>query len=248
VIFALDWGIAVLLNMLTTAFTPSILKIAGPDGPGLPAFLALCGLALLTIVLITFLGWWRVIGCNRPAEWRNLWLLLFPAVVVCLPLVAGVASPDPGTLVLSLAGYLLTGLYEESLFRGVILRILQPKGTWLAVLLSSLLFGLAHSTNIFGRMNGNLVLVGLQMLGASTFGIGMAALRLRINTLWPLMLLHAFGDLFLHLGTLPVLPMSVLHDVLLFVYGFILLLTMRRMNSARTRADLSVGPELRELS
>jgi membrane protease YdiL (CAAX protease family) len=235
VIFALDWVVAALAGIAGTAFAPAILKTAG--GPGLADFIAVCITILPIVALTTFLGWWRLIGYNRPAEWRDLWLLLLPVVAILLPLVAGVKAIDAGTLVFLLVGYLLTGFYEETLFRGVILRILQPKGVWTAILLSSLLFGLAHSTNIFLRLSGNPGLLGLQIVGAFTHGVGLAALRLRTNTLWPLILLHAFGDLFLHLGNLPVPLMDAAVDTILLIYGIVLILRMRRM-----KPQAHVGP------
>jgi membrane protease YdiL (CAAX protease family) len=126
----------------------------------------------------------------------------------------------------------------------VILRILQPKGVWTAVLLSSLLFGLAHSTNLFIRFSGNPVIVVLQIIGAFTFGIGMAALRLRTNTIWPLILLHAFGDLFLHLGNLPIPLMDAGVDTILLIYAIVLIEMMRRRNP-RTDADIAAEREVR---
>lgn len=229
VIFALDWLVAALASIAATAFVPAMLKT--PGGPSLADFLAGCIILLPTVALTTFLGWWRLIGYNRPAEWRHKGLLLLPVVAIFLPLVAGIKAFDTGTLVFLLVGYLLTGLYEETLFRGLLLRILQPTGIWPAVLLSSLLFGLAHSTNIFLRLSDNPVLLGLQMFGAFTQGIGLAALRLRTNTLWPLIFLHAFGDLFLHLGNLPVPLMDAAVDTILLIYGIVLIETMRRRKS-----------------
>jgi membrane protease YdiL (CAAX protease family) len=126
----------------------------------------------------------------------------------------------------------------------VILRVLLPKGVWAAVLISSLLFGLAHSTNLFLHFSGQPVLVGLQILGAFTHGVGLAALRLRTNTLWPLILLHAFGDLFLHLGNLPVPLMDAAVDAVLLIYDIVLIETMRR-RKPRADADIAVEQEVR---
>jgi uncharacterized protein len=217
---AADVVLAVLVGLAAAAVVPAI--------PKLPDFIALCVLAVAIVILVTMLGWWRVVGCNRPAEWRHLWLLLLPALVVFLPLVKGVKPIDVGTLVFLLAGYLLTGFHEETLHRGVVLRVLLSKGVWPAVLISSLLFGLAHSTNLFLHFSGQPVLVGLQIIGAFTHGVGLAALRLRTNTLWPVMILHAAGDLFLAIGHLPVLLVDPIMDTVLFVYGLFLIWQMQR--------------------
>ncbi|MGI9059464.1 MAG: CPBP family intramembrane glutamic endopeptidase [Ktedonobacteraceae bacterium] len=234
VIFVIDIVIAVLTAIIVKAIVPPISM--------LPDFITLCIITIPTVILITFLGWWRIIGCNQPAEWRNLKLLLLPALLVLAPLVGGFKAVDVGTVVFLLVGYLLTGFYEEILFRGVLLRMLRPKGMWAAVLISSLLFGLIHSGNLFLRFSGNPVVVILQMIGAFTFGIGMAALRLRTNTIWPLMLLHAAGDLFLALGHLPVLLIDPIRDTILLVYGIYLLRSSRR---EELWADADTSTEMR---
>lgn len=218
-------------------------KFIVPPMPLLPDFIALCVVSVLTVVLVTALGWWRVVGCNRPAEWRDLKLLLLPAVLVLLPLVAGFKAIAIGTVAFLLVGYLLTGFFEEALYRGVILRVLCPMGIWPAVLISSLLFGLAHSTNLFLHFSGNPVLVGLQIIGAFTFGIGMAALRLRTNTIWPLMILHAAIDLFLAFSLLPVPLVAAIQDTILLVYGFFLIRGMRQQPLQARAGDAPVLEE-----
>ena len=219
VLVAAEVALAIGVGLAATAIVPPIQK--------LPDFIALCAIAIAMVVLVTALGWWRVVGCNRPAEWRDLKLLILPALLVFLPLIGGFKAFDTGTIIFLLVGYLLTGFFEETFFRGVILRILRPKGVWTAVLLSSLLFGLAHSTNLFLRFSGQPVLVGLQIIGVFTFGMGYAALRLRTNTIWPLMILHAATDMFLAVGQLPVLLVAPLQDTILLVYAFFLIRGMR---------------------
>jgi Type II CAAX prenyl endopeptidase Rce1-like len=59
---------------------------------------------------------------------------------------------------------------------------------WQAVLISSVLFGLAHLGN--SALRGFSVIVALQAFGAAVRGIGFAALRLRTNTISPPILIH----------------------------------------------------------
>ncbi|HET9919298.1 MAG TPA: CPBP family intramembrane glutamic endopeptidase [Ktedonobacteraceae bacterium] len=226
IIFAIDVAIELIVGLFAKSLVPPI--------PMLPDFIALCVLVVGVIALVTFLGWWKVVGCNPPSEWRNLALLLLPTVLVFLPLLGGFKAVDAGTVVFLLVGYLLTGFHEETLHRGVILRVLQPTGVWPSVLISSLLFGLAHSANLFLHFSGSPVIVGLQMIGAFTFGIGMAALRLRTNTIWPLLLLHAASDMFLAVGKLPVLLASPIEDTVLLIFGIVLIVGMLRKQRAKT--------------
>jgi membrane protease YdiL (CAAX protease family) len=177
--------------------------------------------AVLLVALLAALDWWRLAGLVRPVEWRDARLLIIPAVALFLPLVGGVRPLAPDVLAVLLVGYLATGFVEEGLYRGLILGLLRPTGIWRAVLISALLFGLAHLSNVLLR--GNPGLVGLQAFGSAVGGVGMAALRLRTRTIWPLILLHAFSDLFLQLGQLPIPLVSAVHETVLLVYGVLIL-------------------------
>ena len=152
----------------------------------------------------------------RPMAAPRLYAL--PTVVVLVPLAAGVT---PGMLAMLITGYALTGYMEEAMWRGVVLRVLRPTGTMQAVLIGSLLFGAAHLSNIMFRESA--ALVAAQALGSFCGGIGYAALRLRTNTIWPVMALHMAGDLIASIGALPKIPTLVTHDVIMLAFGLYLL-------------------------
>ena len=183
---------------------------------------------------MALLGWWKVVGLNRPAYWRNLLLLVLPALVVAvLPLALGIAPQQADQFSYLLLAYLLVGFHEEVVYRGIILRLLRPGGLVQAVALSSLLFGLAHASNLLVRDNPFLVLA--QMVGAAAEGVGFAALRVRTHTLLFLILLHAAQDLLLHYTNLPPIPVNVAQSVFFFIFGIIIL----RSRLKKERANLS---------
>jgi hypothetical protein len=66
-------------------------------------------------------------------------------------------------------------------------------------------------------------IIAAQAFGAGVQGVGFAALRLRTNTIWPLIAIHALHDLFLQMGTLPIPLIEVPIDTILLVYGIFLL-------------------------
>lgn len=214
----------------------------------LPDFIAMGALIVVLVALLTTLGWWRVVGFNCPGQWRALRLLWLPAaVVLVLPCLKGIALPGAGTLAFWIVGYSLTGFYEETLMRGVILRVLRPRGPVQAVLISAALFGLLHVTNLVLR---NPAIVLAQMVGAATEGVGLAALRLRTNTLWPVIAIHALEDLLLHVSRLPVIPVNVVQSIIFFAYGLYLLRGLRRtvdrkqVTSAATQEALLPTPRV----
>jgi membrane protease YdiL (CAAX protease family) len=186
-----------------------------------PEFVALIALSIVVALALSMLGWWKEAGFNVPSEWRDSRLMIIPFIIVLgLPFLKGVKPSDPETFVYLVIGYALTGFMEEGLMRGIVLRVLKPTGTTRSVVISSLLFGLIHIGNLLYR---NPIIVFAQMIGAFVHGIGLSAIRLRTNTIWFPVILHALHDLALKYTNFPVIPLDVVQVTLLMFYGIYLL-------------------------
>lgn len=148
---------------------------------------------LVAAALLTALGWWRKAGFNGPSNWRELHLLIFPALLLIGPaLLLQPALPTAGKLIPLVIVTLLIGFQEEAIFRGVLLRSLQSRGVMQAVLISAGLFGVIHANSLLVGRDPLFVLA--QVIASFLGAIGLGALRLRLNTIWPLILLHALND------------------------------------------------------
>ena len=193
--------------------------------PGLgPMVVSLWIIALVSALLaigVSLLGWWRAVGYVPVAQWKHAAWLLLPAVLTLLPLVTGIRPLDGATYALLIAGYALTGFAEETMFRGVLVKLLERRSPLAIAAISAVLFGLAHLSNILIR--GNPAVIVAQAVGAAAFGFGYAAIRQRTNTLVPLIVTHMLTDLFLQMGNLPLIPVAVVQDVILFGAGLYLL-------------------------
>lgn len=186
-----------------------------------PEFVALIALSIVVALALSMLGWWKEAGFNVPSEWRDSRLMIIPFIIVLgLPFLKGVKPSDAETFVYFVIGYALTGFMEEGLMRGIVLRVLKPTGTTRSVVISSLLFGLIHIGNLLYR---NPIIVFAQMIGAFVHGIGLSAIRLRTNTIWFPVILHALHDLALKYTNFPVIPLDVVQVTLLMFYGIYLL-------------------------
>lgn len=233
-LFALDLALGVLAGVAAQALLPQA------D----PAFVAMCVLAVAIAGLLTLLRWWREAGFNDRRQWRELRLLWVPAVVaIVLPLFGGFSGAGTGLIIYLTIGYLITGFMEEAWVRGLLLRVLQPVGPVRAVLISALLFALLHMTNFLFR---DPAIVLAQMVGAFCFGLAFGALRLRTNTIWFLVALHMLHDLLLHLSGFPTIPLDVVQDVILLIYGIYLLrgLRHRAPSGTDTVEERSSAPQL----
>jgi len=108
-------------------------------------------------------------------------------------------APDPLHLIVAfLQPFIGTGLIEEVLFRGLMLLVLlkaaeqSKKGIMNAVIVSSVIFGLAHFLNL---LEADIIRVGTQVVFATGMGVFFSAIYLRTKTLWIPIILHGFFNL-----------------------------------------------------
>jgi len=138
--------------------------------PMLPALGAAVAGWLMVTPLVMLTGWLLVKLVGDPGGSNPL-----------LELVLG--SRDPIALaLLAFTAVVLAPLFEELIFRGALLPVLADRfGAWSAVLLSALLFGLAH------------ISIG-ELAPLTVLGIGLALIRLRSGRLFPCVLMHALWN------------------------------------------------------
>lgn len=198
--------------------------------------------ALLAVVLLTGLGWWREAGFDRPSRMRNPLLLLFPLLVCALSFLGGVSIRGPALFASALLSILITVFAEEVLYRGIFWRVLAPKGVVRAMVVTSLLsaaFFIVGSSPAAPWPET----VYLSVLTFCT-GFTYAALRWRTASIWPPILIHLVLGLSAEFSTpetIPYLsPLLVLATTLGFAgYGLILL----RNPSARADGALITQEE-----
>lgn len=189
-------------------------------GPSQSLILVFVMLAILLAVIAAF-RWWSLAGFTPSSRWRELRLYWLPAVLLLVPFVGGIRMPPLSAIAILVVAYAATAVFEEGMWRGVVLGLLRPTGVWRAVLISSLLFGLGHLSNT--ALRGVSFLIALQAFGAAIQGIGLAALRLRTNTIWPLIAIHMLHDLSLQMSTLPIPLLEAFIETILCIYGIVLL-------------------------
>jgi membrane protease YdiL (CAAX protease family) len=221
-VIVIEVVLAALVILSALAMTNFFPRLPGYSVRGLSQSLVLVLVMLaVLLVLLTAFGWWRLAGFTAPSQWRELRLYWLPVVLLLVPFVGGVRMPPLSAIGLLVVAYAATAVFEEGLWRGVMLGLLRPIGVWRAVLISSLLFGLGHLSNT--ALRGVSFLIVLQAFGAAIQGIGFAALRLRTNTIWPLIVIHALHDLFLQMSTLPIPLLEAFIETAICIYGIVLL-------------------------
>lgn len=160
------------------------------------ATLLVAALALFGVGLVAVRGRWAASGLTRPGAWRGsaaLWPLGIYTVFGVAGLAAGVTVTDPGTVAWVVVLVVLIGLNEEVVYRGVVQDLLSEQGVLVGVAGSAAAFGLVHLNNAL--LGADPAFVALQVLAATGTGVFFAAVRVRTNTLVPLVVAHALTDL-----------------------------------------------------
>ena len=99
--------------------------------------------------------------------------------------------------VVIIIGYLVVGLAEELMCRGIVAQTLlehfgtERAGIWKAAVVSGLVFCLLHSSNF---LLGSPVYVCMQMIGAFGSGILYAVIYYRTGNIWVTVLAHGLND------------------------------------------------------
>jgi len=114
------------------------------------------GVALVFVIaVISILGWWRPVLIDRRPVQR--WVIIVPIFMVLIILAgtnyAGLADKGAGFTLLFLLSSLAVGFGEELMFRGVGVTVFRVNGfsEGRVALWSTVIFGLAHASNVFAE-------------------------------------------------------------------------------------------------
>ena len=178
--------------------------------------------ALLCVEALVLLGGWRVLRVRREDLGlmlrRSWWAMLVPLCLGSLSLWGTLGGGErllpywPVQVLLTLALCASIGILEEALFRGLVVggmlarRGGRRSGVVRAVLVGSVVFGLAHLTfpeNDDPLTKAQMVLKFLQ---AGSLGFYFACLAVRTESPWPSAFVHGFWDFALTLSSTLFVP------------------------------------------
>ncbi|MGB3956378.1 MAG: CPBP family intramembrane glutamic endopeptidase [Brooklawnia sp.] len=215
------------------------LLLAAPQGasftPTMDAvpFAVIGWTVLLPVVVLTVLRWWGAAGFTRRSTRRSL-VRFLPVILLynLLPLLTlmapGTVRHDPAYIFLVAITVLAGGFGDEATFRGVVLQTLLPDGARRAVLVSSVLFGVAYLRVM--ALDIDPVHVVSQAANSVGMGIAFAALVVVTGTIWPLVLISAASQVVFYLTYLPnsrpdvtIVVIELLMGALAAAYGIWLL-------------------------
>lgn len=189
------------------------------------------------LVIIAYLKWWSQVGLKVELKIQNLhftWpltlkshslrVLWLPTLLLLFLVLFVFFSGLPSTrvIIVLIINTLMIGISEELMFRGILFYGSSSSfGIWRAVWITTIIFGADHVLN--GFITGDFQASIIQVLSACTFGFTMAALRIRLNTLIPVIAFHWVWDFLTYL-TNPIGNMLMFNfEIWLFLYAVWLL-------------------------
>ncbi len=180
--------VVIIFVYLLSGTVATIMRLSNTALYGMANF----GLAIIAVFLITIMGWWRKIGF-RPLFARRDWVYyLVPFIPMLINLIPGIQVINLKHLLVILSVTLAVGFVEEAYFRGLMLTALKTTNAWMAILVTSLLFGLTHALNLLAGKSP--LEAAAQVLYALAIGVAFSALVVKKGVLWPLVIAHFLID------------------------------------------------------
>ena len=218
--------VAAALSVFLLLGAVSLLRRVLPDG--VPSDLARQILNILWPLLLTLLlgyGWCYRKGHFGKTLLAGLFALILFSSTFLIRFGEAVMSDETSWkaasgICIGVLNILGIGFREETIFRGVIANDLgiaygkTPRGVWKAVILSGLIFGLVHLTNIVSGVNPLRAVI--QVVSACALGMYYTAIYFRGGNLWALVLIHCLtdaGGLFRSAFTTAATAAGVLNDI-----------------------------------
>ena len=195
---------------VTDLFFSVVLLFAGVDFTTMDTYLystlqELAGAAVMVLVLKKT-GRAGILFRRGSGFFNGLLVGMYPLVLIGYSFFASPMFQRPentpllplGRILTFLLSMMMVGVAEESAFRGVIAQtLLEHYGTsrggiWKACIVSGLLFGAAHLTNILGSAPFGVL---MQCLFAAALGTLFAAIYFRTGNIWVTVFLHGMMDI-----------------------------------------------------
>lgn len=159
--------------------------------------------AAVLLGLVALFRWGRFTGLRGPVDRAglrlSLWFILPGLGIVALvwaALLTDAPQEDTARQIAMIGAMtLLIGLFEETLFRGVVLGALRHRlSAGMAIVVSGVLFGLFHVVNAL--VGQDIALTAIQIVSATGLGLFFGAITVQARSVWPAILLHAIWDAF----------------------------------------------------
>lgn len=190
-------GLEILL-MFFYMVNGAFVSIMNPTHPVLQ-FIGLIPLAIGVFLYLLFKKKWDVYFFKRFFPLSKQYI---PLVLVLLIIVVGNKGLDTSSFAnlffMFLMQLFIVAFIEETFFRGFMLKLVLPKGKAIAVLLTSFLFGITHSIQLFGGQSIEDTI--LQIIYAFIVGLVLSLLIVTGHSILVTIAFHGFNNFLNFMG------------------------------------------------
>ena len=195
-------------------------------------FIAVCIMPVLIIFKNTYIFHQKVISFKNRMKliWPFL-LEIFVIFVTTFISVGGFKYFNLKEVLISVVLFIFVGIFEEFLCRGWLLNEFlerfssNKKGVFFSLLMSSLIFGFMHVTNII-TMGQSVDQTIVQIIMACFMGMGLGAIYLRTNNIWTVVFLHFFYDFSINMVNMNITTSCFAHQEQLLSFQLIISLLL----------------------
>ena len=176
---------------------------------------------LLSIILIFFLkknNLFKTYGLCKPSQQSKKLLFYIPCLILLTAnLWFGVRmNYNPLETVLYILTMFCVGFLEEMIFRGLLFNTMKKDNLVVAILVSSLTFGIGHIVNLFNGSGADLLANILQVIYATSAGFMFVMLYHKTDSIIICILVHAiFNSLSAFCIDAPTIELEILSCILL---------------------------------
>ncbi|MFA1736916.1 CPBP family intramembrane glutamic endopeptidase [Lysinibacillus fusiformis] len=200
----------------------AFVSIKQPSGP-LLQFVMLVPLALGLFFYIAMKKNWQM--CFFHPIKKNHLLMILPLFFVLGIIIVSTKGLNltsiSDLIFMLLIQVFIVAFIEETVFRGIMLRMLLAKGAFTAVLISSLLFGITHALQLLGGQSLEDTII--QIVYALLVGLVLSLLILDGQSIIITILFHGLNNFFNFMGNVESSTLSgYLIILVLFVYTLVL--------------------------
>lgn len=175
----------------------------------------------LSLILLLFLkknNLFTTYGLNKTNISSRYMLFYIPCIIMLSSnMMFGVTLLySPLETILYILSMFCVGFLEELIFRGLLFNSMKEDNLKVAIIVSSLTFGIGHIVNLFNGSSSNIILTLLQIIYATGAGFMFVMIYYRSNSIIPCIIFHA---LFNGLSAFSKSP----NDILLNIFSSIIL-------------------------
>ena len=227
--FTLMWIVIYIIGFSLGDFVSSIIKIN-------KLFTFIIGI-IISLILLLFLKKYNLLstyGLKKSDIHPKYMLFYIPCfIMLILNLYLGVTlNFSPLETILYILSMFLVGFLEELIFRGLLFNTMKKDSLKVAIIVSSITFGIGHIINLFNG-SSNIILTILQIIYATSAGFMFVMIYYRSNSIIPCIIFHAlFNGLSAFTKETSDIFLNILSCILLTIItgGYALYLVLKKKN------------------